>query len=70
VPVDVNGLDLNALPHKTVRVRAVYVTPSHQFPTGAVMPAARRYALLDVGMGERRAAPSSSRTTFDGEFAF
>lgn len=26
---------------------AVYVNPSNQFPTGAVMPAPRRYALLD-----------------------
>ena len=35
------------LPPEGFPVRAVYVTPSHQFPTGAVMPAARRHALLE-----------------------
>lgn len=45
VPVDRNGLDPAALPDDR-RVRLAYVTPSHQFPTGAVMSASRRYALL------------------------
>jgi GntR family transcriptional regulator / MocR family aminotransferase len=46
VPVDRHGLNPAALPDADRPVRTVYVTPSHQFPTGAVMPAARRYALL------------------------
>ena len=39
VPVDEHGLDPARLPSDKVPVRAIYVTPSHQFPTGAVMPA-------------------------------
>ncbi|MGY2167472.1 MocR-like pyridoxine biosynthesis transcription factor PdxR [Pseudomonas gingeri] len=44
-PVDVNGLDTGALPEDD-RVRLAYVTPSHQFPMGAVLPIARRLELL------------------------
>ncbi len=46
VPVDRHGLDPAALPDDRRNVRVVYVTPSHQFPTGAVMSASRRYLLL------------------------
>lgn len=46
VPVDRHGLVVSALPDDGRHVRLVYVTPSHQFPTGAVLSAARRYALL------------------------
>jgi GntR family transcriptional regulator / MocR family aminotransferase len=46
VPVDRHGLDPAALPDERRAVRVVYVTPSHQFPTGAVMSASRRYSLL------------------------
>ncbi|WP_446665657.1 MocR-like pyridoxine biosynthesis transcription factor PdxR [Flexivirga sp. B27] len=44
VPVDDEGLVVDALPDDA---RLVYVTPSHQFPTGAVMSLRRRTALLD-----------------------
>jgi GntR family transcriptional regulator/MocR family aminotransferase len=44
VPVDAQGLDVARLPRKG---RLVYVTPCHQFPTGVIMPLARRSALLD-----------------------
>ncbi|UGX88388.1 MocR-like pyridoxine biosynthesis transcription factor PdxR [Phyllobacterium meliloti] len=47
VPIDDNGIDVSALAALTVRPRAVYVTPSHQYPTGVVLPMARRLALLD-----------------------
>lgn len=40
--VDADGLDVSAL----ASARGVYVTPSHQFPTGATMPVARRLKLL------------------------
>jgi GntR family transcriptional regulator/MocR family aminotransferase len=43
VAVDRDGLDPTRLP---ARARAAFVTPSHQFPTGAVLPLARRQALL------------------------
>lgn len=47
IPVAVleDGIDLEVL--KATSARAVYVTPSHQFPTGAVMPVHKRQALLN-----------------------
>jgi GntR family transcriptional regulator/MocR family aminotransferase len=45
-PVDVEGLDITALPAAAADIRLAYVTPSHQFPTGAIMSLARRLALL------------------------
>ncbi len=46
VPVDRDGLRVAELPKRSARCRAVYVTPSHQFPTGAVLSAPRRRELL------------------------
>ncbi len=45
VPVDGDGLRCAALPKDGARM--VYVTPSHQYPTGAVLAPERRLALLD-----------------------
>lgn len=45
VTVDENGLVVSMLPVKQT-VCAVYTTPSHQFPTGAILPIGRRYELL------------------------
>jgi GntR family transcriptional regulator/MocR family aminotransferase len=44
VPVDPEGLVVDAIPPAT---RLVYVTPSHQFPLGMPLSAARRQALLE-----------------------
>lgn len=44
VAVDADGLSVTDLPHDNTRL--VYVTPSHQFPTGAVLPLSRRLELL------------------------
>lgn len=44
VPVDAEGLCVAAIPDD---VRLIYVTPSHQFPLGMPMSAARRRALLE-----------------------
>ncbi|MCU1740967.1 MULTISPECIES: PLP-dependent aminotransferase family protein [unclassified Pseudomonas] len=44
-PVDGSGLDTSDLPEDD-RVRLAYVTPSHQFPMGAVISIARRLELL------------------------
>jgi len=46
VPVDKDGLQVHRLPARSSRCRVAYVTPSHQFPTGAVMSAPRRRELL------------------------
>lgn len=46
-PVDEHGLDLERVdPAERAALRLAYVTPSHQFPTGAVMSLGRRLALL------------------------
>jgi GntR family transcriptional regulator/MocR family aminotransferase len=45
VPVDEFGIDVNRLPNH--RVKLIYVTPTHQFPTGGTMSLERRMALLD-----------------------
>ncbi len=46
IPVDRDGLRVAELPARSPRCRAAYVTPSHQFPTGAVLSASRRRELL------------------------
>jgi GntR family transcriptional regulator/MocR family aminotransferase len=46
VPVDVDGLDVEAGVRRARHARLAYVTPSHQFPLGVVMSLARRLALL------------------------
>lgn len=50
VPVDEQGLVVEAIPDD---VRAVYVTPHHQYPTGVVMSASRRLALLEFARRRR-----------------
>ena len=47
IPVDDEGIDVAALSALKRKVRAVYVTPSHQYPLGVSMSAGRRLALLD-----------------------
>jgi GntR family transcriptional regulator/MocR family aminotransferase len=44
-PVDAHGLDTSRLPEDG-RARLAYVTPSHQFPLGGVLPIGRRQELL------------------------
>ncbi|HXY50299.1 MAG TPA: PLP-dependent aminotransferase family protein [Terriglobales bacterium] len=47
VPVDQEGLDVAAGIKCCRQARAVFVTPSHQFPLGVTMSASRRFQLLD-----------------------
>jgi GntR family transcriptional regulator / MocR family aminotransferase len=47
VPVDDEGINVAEIVHRGRDGRAVYVTPSHQYPLGATMSAARRMLLLD-----------------------
>ncbi|HET9622498.1 MAG TPA: PLP-dependent aminotransferase family protein [Kofleriaceae bacterium] len=46
IPVDDHGLDVAAGLARQPAVRAAYVTPSHQYPLGVIMSAARRLQLL------------------------
>ena len=46
-PVDGQGIDIEAVPKRArARAKLVYVTPSHQFPTGEVLSLPRRQMLL------------------------
>ena len=47
VPIDHEGIRLDALDALGSKVRAVYVTPSHQYPMGTAMTATRRLELLE-----------------------
>jgi GntR family transcriptional regulator / MocR family aminotransferase len=64
VPVDGEGVVVESLPHDA---RLVYVTPSHQYPTGVSMSLARRVALL--AWAERRDA-IVIEDDYDTEFRF
>ncbi|TPL50770.1 PLP-dependent aminotransferase family protein [Mesorhizobium sp. B2-4-4] len=64
VPVDRQGLVVDALPRG---VRAVYVTPSHQFPLSVTMTLPRRQALL--AWAERNNA-AIIEDDYDSEFRF
>jgi GntR family transcriptional regulator / MocR family aminotransferase len=64
VPVDGEGLVVEAMPR---HVRAVYVTPSHQYPLGVAMTLARRQALLEWA-GRQDAAILED--DYDSEFRF
>jgi len=45
IPIDHEGIQVDLLARS--RARAVYVSPSHQFPMGAAMPISRRIQLLN-----------------------
>lgn len=56
IPVDNGGLVVEALEAaltRNPRIRAVYVTPHHQYPTTVTMGAARRLQLLDLAHRHR-----------------
>jgi GntR family transcriptional regulator/MocR family aminotransferase len=55
VPVDEDGLDVAALPNADdpAAPRLVYVTPSHQFPTGGTLSLPRRLRLLEWAFRRR-----------------
>lgn len=51
VPVDDCGMRVDAL--RSCQADVAHLSPSHQFPTGIVMPVARRYELLGWAMEEK-----------------
>ena len=55
IPLDGDGLVIEALEKaaRTGRLRAAYITPHHQFPTTAVLSAARRLRLLELARTHR-----------------
>jgi GntR family transcriptional regulator / MocR family aminotransferase len=64
VPVDRDGLNPAKLPENA---RIAFVTPSHQFPTGAILPLTRRLALLAWA---RRQDAVVVEDDYDGEFRY
>ena len=48
MPVDRSGADISVPSGQ--KICAVYVTPSHQFPLGCILPATRRAALIRLAM--------------------
>jgi GntR family transcriptional regulator/MocR family aminotransferase len=67
VPVDGEGLDPARMPRRRHRLRLAYVTPSHQFPTGAIMSAARRQMLMAWA---RRHRVHVLEDDYDGDLRF
>lgn len=65
VPVDDCGICVDRLAR--LKVGAVYVTPAHQYPTGAVLPAERRAALLDWAEKQRAWIVEDD---YDGEYRY
>ncbi len=64
IPVDRDGLVIEKLPAKA---KLAFVTPSHQFPTGAILPLARRLELLAWA---KRAGAVIIEDDYDGEFRY
>jgi GntR family transcriptional regulator / MocR family aminotransferase len=69
VPIDDDGIDVEALRALARRtpLRAIYVTPHHQYPTTVTLKAARRLALLTLARTERIAVIEDD---YDHEFHY
>ncbi len=69
VEVDAGGLDVEALAKLAERtaLRAVYLTPHHQYPTTATLSAGRRIALLELARAKRFAVIEDD---YDHEFHY
>jgi GntR family transcriptional regulator/MocR family aminotransferase len=69
IAIDRDGLDVDALKRLAGRapLRAVYVTPHHQYPTTVTLKAARRLALLSLARAERFAIIEDD---YDHEFHY
>lgn len=65
IEVDDEGLDVAAGVRRAPRARLVYVTPSHQYPTGVVLSRERRASLLDWA---RRAGAWILEDDYDSEY--
>jgi GntR family transcriptional regulator/MocR family aminotransferase len=65
VPVDREGICVDRLPERAISL--LYVTPSHQFPTGATLPAPRRSQLLEWAI---RVGAYIVEDDYDSDFRF
>ena len=67
IAVDVHGLRTDQLNDRGMQSRLAIVTPSHQFPTGAVMPLGRRLELLAWA---RRSGACIFEDDYDSEYRY
>ncbi len=68
VPVDEHGIVVERLAGKSAgKAKLIYVTPSHQFPTGAVLPLTRRLELLKWA---ERTGAMIIEDDYDSEFRY
>ena len=66
IPVDEEGIRVDIGIRRAPRVRLVYTTPSHQYPTGVAMSLDRRVALLEWAQKSRCWIVEDD---YDGEFS-
>ncbi|HEX8817328.1 MAG TPA: PLP-dependent aminotransferase family protein [Terriglobales bacterium] len=67
VPVDAEGLNLEAGIERCPRPRMIYVTPGHQFPLGVTMSLSRRLSLLEWA---RRGRAIIFEDDYDSEYRY
>ena len=67
VPVDGEGIDVQRIVSRRSRARVAYVTPSHQYPLGTTMSAARRMSLLNWAV---RTGAWIIEDDYDSEYRF
>ncbi len=67
VPVDYEGLNVDAGVQRSPKARAALVTPSHQYPLGVTMTASRRMQLLDWA---ERAGAWVIEDDYDSEYRY
>ncbi len=67
IPVDSEGIDIERGEERAPEARLACVTPSHQYPLGIAMPAARRMRLLEWA---RRRGAWIVEDDFDSEFRY
>ncbi|WP_053374920.1 MocR-like pyridoxine biosynthesis transcription factor PdxR [Paenibacillus sp. FJAT-27812] len=66
IPVDDSGLQSQKLP-QDVSPKCIYVTPSHQFPLGGILPIQRRIELVEYA---RRTGSFILEDDYDSEFRY
>ncbi|MDB9527027.1 PLP-dependent aminotransferase family protein [Oscillatoria sp. CS-180] len=67
IPVDAAGLDVEALSQYSQPFKLLYVTPSHQFPTGVTLSLPRRLALLQWA---QQTGTLILEDDYDGEYRY
>jgi GntR family transcriptional regulator/MocR family aminotransferase len=67
VPVDADGLNIDAGVKLSRKARAAFVAPSHQYPLGVMMSASRRLQLLEWA---QRAGAWLIEDDYDSEFRY